>query len=195
MRFLERVFDLIVLNLMTILLCIPLVTAGAAMTALHKTMFDIREQKGRTVVGYWQTFRSEFRPALALGLICAIALAAYVGYLILLYPKLAAESAWAWIIVSAVGILFFFPMTFVFPLFARYQNTVKKTILNAFFLSLRHLLTTLVVLAMQFLPVALILLLPAYTPIIILLWLFFGLSLPAYLASGLFLRVFAAYPA
>ena len=51
MRFLERVFDLIVLNLMTILLCIPLVTAGAAMTALHKTMFDIREQKGRTVAG------------------------------------------------------------------------------------------------------------------------------------------------
>ena len=152
-------------------------------------------KKGAQSPANWQTFRTEFRPALPLGLICAVALAAYVGYLILLYPKLTADSTWAWIVVSAVGILFFFPMAFAFPLFARYQNSVKKTILNAFFLSLRHLLTTLVVLAMQFLPVALILLLPAYTPVIILIWFFFGLSLPAYLASGLFLRVFAAYPA
>jgi hypothetical protein len=52
MRFLERVFDLVVLNLMTLVLCIPLVTAGAAMTALYKTLFDIRLQKGRTIIGF-----------------------------------------------------------------------------------------------------------------------------------------------
>lgn len=193
MRFLERVFDLIVLNLMTLLLCVPLFTAGAAMTALYKTLFDIREQKGRTIIGFWQTFRAEFRPAMPLGLLCAAVLASYGGYLYLLYPKLAADSAWAWIVVAAVGALFFFPMSFVFPLFARYQNTVKKTIVNAFFLSLRHILTTLFLLAMQFLPAALILLLPAYAPFIVLVWLFFGISLPAYLTSGLFLRIFSAY--
>ncbi|MEN6563776.1 MAG: DUF624 domain-containing protein [Christensenella sp.] len=192
-RFLERVFDLVVLNLMTLLLCIPLVTAGAAMTALYKTLFDIREQKGRTVPGYWQAFRAECRPARPRGLLCAVAMAAYGGYLMLLYPKLAAESAFAWIAVSAVGALFFFPMTFVFPLFARYQNTVRGTIVNAFLLSLRHLPVTLAVLAMQFLPAALILLLPAYTPVLILVWLFIGISLPAYLASGLFRRVFQHY--
>ena len=152
-------------------------------------------KKGEQSPAIGRPFGRSFAPALPLGLICAVALAAYVGYLVLLYPKLTADSTWAWIVVSAVGILFFFPMTFAFPLFARYQNSVKKTILNAFFLSLRHLLTTLVVLAMQFLPVALILLLPAYTPVIILIWFFFGLSLPVYLASGLFLRVFTAYPA
>ena len=193
MRFLERVFDLVVLNLMTLLLCIPIVTAGAAMTALYKTLFDIRQQKGRTIIGYWQTFRAEFRPALPLGLLATVACAAYGAYLYLLYPRLAAESVWAWIAVAAIGALFFFPMSFVFPLFAKFENTVKKTIVNAFFMSIRHLPVTLIVIAMQVVWVLLMRFLPAQAPFILLVWLFFGISLPAYLASGLFLRVFAQY--
>jgi uncharacterized membrane protein YesL len=193
MRFLERVFDLVVLNLMTLLLCIPIVTAGAAMTALYKTLFDIRQQKGRTVIGFWQTFRAEFRPALPLGLLAVVSIAAYGGYLYLLYPRLAAESAWAWIAVAAIGVLFFFPMTFVFPLFAKFENSVKKTIVNAFFMSIRHLPVTLIVIAMQVVWVLLMRFLPQQAPFILLAWMFFGISLPAYLASGLFLRVFAQY--
>ena len=193
MRFLERIFDLIAVNLMTMLLCIPLVTAGAAMTALYKTMFDIREQKGRTITGYWRTFRAEFRPALPLGLLCVAVIAAYVGYIVLLYPRLVEEKTWAWLILSSVGALFFFPMSFVFPLFARFQNTVKQTLINAFLLSIRHLPITLILLALQFVPLALVLLLPAYAPYVILAWLFLGISLPPYLVSGLFLKAFVAY--
>jgi len=193
MRFLERVFDLVVLNLMTLVLCIPLVTAGAAMTALYKTLFDIRQQKGRTIIGFWQTFRAEFRPALPLGLLAIVTLAAYGGYLYLLYPQLSAERAWAWIIVAAVGALFFFPMTFVFPLFAKFENTVKKTIVNAFYMSIRHIPVTILMLVMQVVWVFAMFLFPYQAPFILLAWLFFGISLPAYLGSGLFLRVFKQY--
>ena len=193
MRFLERVFDLVVLNLMTLLLCIPLVTAGAAMTALYKTLFDIRQQKGRTIIGYWRTFRAEFRPALPLGLLAIVSLAAYGAYLYLLYPRLAAEVVWAWIAVAAIGALFFFPMTFVFPLFAKFENSVKKTIVNAFFMSIRHLPVTILFLVMQVAWPVSMFLLPQQAAVILLAWMFFGISLPAYLASGLFLRVFQQY--
>ncbi len=193
MRFLERVFDILVLNLMTLVLCIPLITAGAAMTALYKTLFDIRQQKGRTVIGYWQTFRAEFRPALPLGLLAIVAIAAYGGYLYLLYPHLAAERAWAWITVAAIGALFFFPMTFLFPLFAKFENTVKKTIVNAFYMSIRHFPVTLLMLVMQVAWVFLMFLFPYQAQTILLAWFFFGISLPAYLCSGLFLKVFAHY--
>ncbi len=193
MRFLERVFDILVLNLMTLVLCIPLITAGAAMTALYKTLFDIRQQKGRTVIGYWQTFRAEFRSALPLGLLAIVAIAAYGGYLYLLYPQLAAERAWAWITVAAIGALFFFPMTFLFPLFAKFENTVKKTIVNAFYMSIRHFPVTLLMLAMQAAWVFFMFLFPYQAQTILLAWFFFGISLPAYLCSGLFLKVFAHY--
>lgn len=193
MRFLERVFDLVVLNLLTLVLCIPIVTAGAAMTALFKTLFDIRQQKGRTLITFWQTFRAEFRPALPLGLLAFVASAAYGGYLYLLYAQLAAEAAWAWITVAAIGALFFFPMTFVFPLFAKFQNTIKKTIVNAFYMSIRHLPVTLLMLAMQAVWVFAIFLFPYQAAFLVLAWFFFGISLPAYLGSGLFLKVFAHY--
>lgn len=193
MRFLERVFDLVVLNLLTLVLCIPIVTAGAAMTALFKTLFDIRQQKGRTLITFWQTFRAEFRPALPLGLLAFVAIAAYGGYLYLLYAQLAAEAAWAWITVAAIGALFFFPMTFVFPLFAKFQNTIKKTIVNAFYMSIRHLPVTLLMLAMQAVWVFAIILFPYQAAFLVLAWFFFGISLPAYLGSGLFLKVFAHY--
>ena len=193
MRFLERVFDILVLNLMTLVLCIPIVTAGAAMTALYKTLFDIRQQKGRTVIGYWQTFRAVFRPALPLGLLSIVAIVAYGGYLYLLYPQLAAERAWAWITVAAIGALFFFPMTFLFPLFAKFQNTVKKTIVNAFYMSIRHFPVTLLMLVMQAAWVFFMFLFPYQAQTILLAWFFFGISLPAYLCSGLFLKVFAHY--
>ncbi len=194
MRFLERVFDLLVLNLMTLVLCIPLVTAGGALTALYKTLFNLREEKGSVVSGYWQTFRAEFRPALPLGLLSAAAIAAFGGYLFLLYGKLSAGTVWTWIVVVAVGVLFFFPMAYVFALYARYQNTVKQTIVNAFFLSVRHLLASVLILALHLLPVLIILVFPAYAPMIGLVWLFLGISLPVYLASGLFLRIFLQYP-
>lgn len=193
MRFLERVFDLVVLNLLTLVLCIPIVTAGAAMTALYKTLFDIRQQKGRTLITFWQTFRAEFRPALPLGLLAFVAIVAYGGYLYLLYGQLAAEAAWAWITVAAIGALFFFPMTFVFPLFAKFQNTIKKTIVNAFYMSIRHLPVTLLMLAMQAVWVFAIILFPYQAAFLVLAWFFFGISLPAYLGSGLFLKVFAHY--
>ena len=72
-RFFERVFELIVINLLTLLLCLPLVTAGGAMTALYTTLFNMRQQKGRAVKGYFQAFKKEFKYALPLGLLCAAA--------------------------------------------------------------------------------------------------------------------------
>lgn len=192
-RFLERVFELIVLNLLTLLLCVPLVTAGGAMTALYATLFDMRRQKGRAVKGYFQTFKKEFKPALPLGLLCVAGLIAYGAYLYLLYPALSAEAGWAWVLVSALGALFFFPMTFLFPLYATFQNTVRVTVVNAFLMSVKHLFVTLLVLLMNFVPVVCVLIVPSWAAYLVLVWLFIGVSLPAYLASWFFLRVFGKY--
>lgn len=194
-RFFERVFELIVLNLLTLLLCAPLVTAGAAMSALYAALFDMRQQKGRAIKGYFRTFGREFKPALPLGLLCAAALLAYGAYLYLLYPALSAEAGWAWVAVSALGALFFFPMAYVFALFAKFQNTVRSTVVNAFLMSVRHLGTTLLVLLLNAPVVVLLLLVPAWSAYVVLIWLFIGISLPAYFASGLFLRVFRKYAA
>ena len=66
---------------------------------------------------------------------------------------------------------------------------------NAFLMSVRHLGTTLLVLLMSFVPAVCLLLVPSAAALIGLIWMFIGISLPAYFASGFFLRVFGRYAA
>jgi uncharacterized membrane protein YesL len=60
-------------------------------------------------------------------------------------------------------------------------------------MSIRHIPVTILMLVMQVVWVFAMFLFPYQAPFILLAWLFFGISLPAYLGSGLFLRVFKQY--
>ena len=50
MRFLSRVADLMILNILWIFLCIPVVTAGAATTALYRVCLNIAAQTDASVI-------------------------------------------------------------------------------------------------------------------------------------------------
>ena len=55
---LSHLADLMILNILTLICCIPLVTAGAAMTALYTmTMRMARNEEGSIVREYFQAFR------------------------------------------------------------------------------------------------------------------------------------------
>lgn len=49
MRFLARVFDFAVLNVATLLLCVPLVTAGAAFTALYRVVLSYLDHSNESL--------------------------------------------------------------------------------------------------------------------------------------------------
>ena len=61
MSFLSRVGDLVWLNLLTLLCCIPVVTAGAAFTALHYVSIKmVRNEEGYLTRNYFKSFRQNF---------------------------------------------------------------------------------------------------------------------------------------
>ena len=45
MRALSRLFDLMILNFFTLLLCIPIITAGASITAMHSVLIQMAEDR------------------------------------------------------------------------------------------------------------------------------------------------------
>lgn len=45
MQFLNKVADLMLLNLLTLICCIPLITAGAALTAAHYVVLKMRRNE------------------------------------------------------------------------------------------------------------------------------------------------------
>lgn len=63
--------DLILLNILGVLACIPVITAGAGFAAMNRVLVNMLEDKPvRIVRDFWQAFKHNFKPATALWLIC-----------------------------------------------------------------------------------------------------------------------------
>ena len=76
MTVLTQIFDLVVLNLITLVMCVPIVTAGASLTAMHYVLWHSVRQEGDSVWKmYWRSFRQNFRQAtlIWLGVLAVIA--------------------------------------------------------------------------------------------------------------------------
>ena len=64
MQVMSRVADLIILNVIYLVTCLPVVTIGAASTALYTVCFRLgTDREGSLVKGYFRAFRDEFRQA------------------------------------------------------------------------------------------------------------------------------------
>jgi uncharacterized membrane protein YesL len=192
-HFLEFLFELIVLNLLTLLCCLPLLTVGAAITALYRSLFDMRQGKGNIVKGYFKAFVDNIRPGLLLGVIFIVMCISFVLYVIFFQDLIAAGDVLVLGGIVFVGVIFFFPMTFAFPLLAMFDSPALRTMSNAFLLSFRHAGTTLAVLLLYGLPWVLLAISLSWFLRILPLLLLFGFSFPGWVASYLFLNVFKKY--
>lgn len=69
-RFLNAVFDLLLLSLFWLLLCLPVVTVPAASAALyHAVMKTVRKDCGNAVSEFWSSFRSNLSSGIRLQLL------------------------------------------------------------------------------------------------------------------------------
>lgn len=75
----EKVWDLMVLNVLFLLCSLPVVTIGPAATAMHYALRRWREQQGEIVKDFFRSFRQNFRQGLILWLVF-LALGALIGW-------------------------------------------------------------------------------------------------------------------
>lgn len=184
MRTLSTAADLIVLNLLTLLCCLPVVTVGAALTALNAAAIKIvRGEETAPVKDYFRTFRENFKKGTVLGLIFLLIFA------ILIVDYLAAGSTVPILrpVILAIALLMLMLGQYAFALLARYENTVRGTLKNAFLLAVGYFPRTV---GMAVFAVALWLLAVQFlrygAPILFL----FGLSLPCYVTILLMQGIF-----
>ena len=174
MKALTIAADLLILNILTLLLSIPVITMGPAMIAMHEIVIQIvRGEEGYTVQPFFKAFAANFKRGALLSLILAVA-----GGL-LYFDYLAAE---AFIPVMKVGIVaigvIILAMTFyVFALSARYENTLRATLKNAALLAVGNFPKTLF---MTVCSVGLWVICIHFYKFGIPILLMFGLSLPCY---------------
>lgn len=174
-----RIADLIVLNLITLICMIPIITIGPAMKALAFTSLKmVREEDGNVVKTFWRNFKLNFVQSMLLGFICLAALFVILGDI---YALVMLKSMFSWvaIVASAIAItIALITLLYAIPMQGRFLNKIKDTLKNAFWLALIKLPHSLVMLlCWLLLPVAYYLISENFLPLLLTL----GLSLPAYL--------------
>lgn len=190
MRFLNRMADLLILNILMIICCIPIITAGAAFTAMHYVILKmVRGEEGYLIKGFFKSFARNFKQATLIWLLMLLVIAVYVGdSLIFSYSGVTFPKPLV-IAVVAVGAILFMISTYVFPLLARFDNTIKNTIKNAALLSFANLPKTLLM-ALFYVAPFIIGYFSTYSYIFIFM---FGISLPAYGAAWLYSNIFKKF--
>ena len=158
-RFIGKLGDLVLLNLLWVICCIPVFTAGAATTAVYYvTLKLVRDDDGSTIKSFFHSFTQNFKQATAIWLMILVA-GGLLGFdLWFLMSGVVTVSTVVKTVMSAVfgamTLILLFVTTYIFPLQARFYNTVKRTLFNAFFMSVRHLLQTISMLIIDGLVVA-----------------------------------------
>ncbi len=125
------------LNVLWLICCIPIFTIGASTTALYSVMLKVIDKKeGKITQSFFAAFKANFKKATIEWLITLAVLAVIVWELYFSYHwDMGGWSTFYMVvgIVELVVVALILP--YVFPLTAKYENTVVNTFKNAFLLT------------------------------------------------------------
>lgn len=138
----KKIIDLVWLNFLCILCSLPLITAGASLTALFHVCFKLQKnQEGYLTSDFYQAFRSNFKQGTLLWLIfsgCGLVL----GADLFLYLTSTSASLLHWGLMAAFFAcfaLYLMEIIYAFALQAKFENTVKNTLKNGLLMAVTHL--------------------------------------------------------
>lgn len=194
MNFLSRLGDMFLLNMIYLVSCIPVITIGAATTALYYNTLKMAENRESYVWReYWKSFRQNFRQATIIWITMLAVIGVLCADAVLLGGLSEALSSVIALVVIVLGIFLIMTGVYVFPVLARFDNTVKNTMKNALIMSIRHLPSTIVIVILHGLPLLLSLVSIQVFIRGVLVVLLFTVSILAYFQSKLFSRIFSNY--
>ena len=194
--FLSRLADLFWLNLLFIVCSIPVITIGAAATALYYvTLKMAKDEEGYITRSFFKSFKENFIQATVIWILFLV-----VMIVMFMDLRIANGSNMADffndpmvsnVVIVAVGVMcivLLMVFTYVFPILAQFDNTVKNTIKNAFLISIRHLPYTILMILISIIPFALIWFSPALLILVLIMF-----SATAYINSKFFNKIFVIY--
>jgi uncharacterized membrane protein YesL len=188
MRFLARLVDLALLNIITVVCCIPLITAGGALTAMNYVLLHlVREDETYVTRMFKKSFKDNFRQGIPEGLIVLLAAAVTAVDMWVLHGSESRMATMMMIVITIIGVMIFVTCVYMFALQSRYENTVGGTILNAVRLAIGNLPRSV---AMAVIWLIWILILVYLHKAASTFFLIFGLTLPGYLCTMLYNKVF-----
>lgn len=192
LKFLNDLFDVMVLNWFWMLCCIPVVTIGPASCAMYRvTLKLVRDEPVNVAKDFFRGFRENFKPGLLLGLAAIGLLVVSAGDAWFAMQQTGALRSLYLVLAVFIAVIWLIFVAYTFALQAMFEAPVKTQILNAFKLTLVAPGKTIAIWALLLLPVLLVLTL---TPEVLrhlgFLYLAVGFSGPVYFASRIQRQIF-----
>lgn len=189
--FMTLVFDIILLNVLFVVCCVPLITIGASSTALYTVMLKrVKNDEGYIIKGFFGAFKNNFKQSIPLTLL-------FLGLVALLACDFLIVTRWqnslgpvmqGLCYVLAIGVAAVF--SYVWPLLAKFENTNRNILKNAALLSIAKLPWTVILTILKLLPIILFLFFLNAFSYVWWIWPLCGFSLTAYIASKILGPIF-----
>lgn len=191
---LGRLADLVILNLLFVISCIPVITIGAAATALYSvTLKMVRDEESYILKGYWKSFKENFKQSTIMWLVMlVIGIVLYVDFRVVGSMTASASKIYL-VLLLAISLILVMGVVYIFPLQAKFYNTIKGTIKNAFLMALANLPYTAIIMVITIGSVILTFLNGTTMYYGLLIWILAGFSIIAHLNSRFFMKVFDPY--
>jgi len=189
-EFMGKLGDMFCLNIIYLATCVPLITIGAASTAIYRVM--MRKARGDCaypVREYLTAFKEDWKKSTKIWLIFLVSGG------VLIFDLMYIGKTWnVWGV--GVGILlcvWIILVSYVFPLTARFDNTIGNTIKNAGYMAIRHFPYTILIVFLNLLPIISFLIGGVLFAMMAPIFLVIGVSLIIRANASLFGKIFDRY--
>lgn len=162
-RTLSDIGDLIILNVLFIICCVPVITVGASISASYKVALLLADRSCSSVIqSFFRAFKENFKMSsfawLCAGIVICLMVVQY--FFIISLDAGLFRNIW-----SVLLLIFLFAfaalLAYVFPLITRYDNSISQHIKNSALLSVAHFPRTVLMVSLSLLPFFLLLSKPA----------------------------------
>ena len=196
MRFCEKVLDIVTVNLLFVVSCLPIVTIGVAKISLYQTIFEVKSSRRVPVFKtYMRACKQNLKLGLQLGLL-------ELGIFLISVVDLSlfwGQTGLGFQLIKAIclGILIFLTLVMLasYPIAARYDLTWKEVLQKGLLLVSFNFVWFFLMLAIILL-IIMLLYLSGFTLVLGgSAFLLFGFGLLAFCQAGLMEKLFAKYQA
>jgi len=190
MNGLSKMADLIWLNILTFICCIPIITVGASLTALNYVALKIvRNEESYVTRAYFKSFKQNFKQATIIWLIMLLVVAVIIVDIFIFRYSSIAFPSWIKVALVAIGALAVFATMHVFPVLAKFDNTIVNTFKNSFLIGILHLPKTVLMMVCWLIPAVISIYFLQAFPLVIA----FGVSGPVFISALLYNKTFKRF--
>lgn len=150
---LSKICDMLFASIIFILFCLPVITIGPASTALYYAVVKvIRRERGYLFREFFRSFKLNFKRATIVGVILTVVFIILGFDLLYAWGLTAPDSNQGSLLMGVFVGITFLAVSFTiyaFPILSRFDMTVKQLVKAAAFMSMRHIPSTILMIAVN----------------------------------------------